>query len=198
MRTLVTILLSTTLVASAARGDLHQVPNPQGALAGKTVILSPGHGFQLVNGVWVWQRPLLHDIREGIHTNEILMEAARHLASAGARVELCRERSYQTAEVIVDNASAGYSETGTWTASAFDAARYQADYRVAPVSAQETATAVFTPTLPVAGHYPVYVWFTQGANRAGDALYRVHHAGGVSEVRLSQKGMGNHWAFLGE
>ena len=183
---------------AAAHADVHQVPNPRGPLAGKTVVLSPGHGYQLRNGVWVWQRPLLHDIREGIHTNEIMMEAARHLAAAGARVELCRERGYQTAEVIVQNGDPGYAETGSWSASAFDPARLGPDYRVSPVSAQETATASFTPDLPLAGRYPVYVWFAQGTNRSSDALYRVHHAGGVSEVRLTQQVMGNHWAFLGE
>lgn len=192
-------LLALSLSAPlAVLADEHQVPNPQGALAGKNVVLSPGHGYQLRNGTWVWQRPLLHQIREGIHTNEVMMEVAKHLASAGARVESCRERSYQTAEVVVDDTDPGYSETGAWTASSFAARRHGATYRYAQVAASESATAEFTPTLPRAGRYPVYVWFTQGTNRTNDALYRVHHAGGVSEVRLGQGGYGGHWTFLGE
>lgn len=191
-------LFLTLSLPPSAFADEHQVPNPQGALAGKNVILSPGHGYQIRNGVWVWQRPLLHQIREGIHTNEVMMEVARHLASAGARVESCRERSYQTAEVVVDETDAGYRETGNWTSSSFAARRHGATYRYAQVAAQESATAEFTPTLPRAGRYPVYVWYTQGSNRTGDALYRVHHAGGVSEVRRSQGGYGGHWTFLGE
>lgn len=186
-------------IAGFAAADEHLVATEKGALEGKTVILSAGHGYMLLNGVWVWQRPLLNEIREDIHTNEIMIEyVQRYLINAGAKVETCRERSFQTAEVVVDDQSAGYSETGTWTSSTSSAARYGARYRVAAVSAQGGASASFTPNLPSPGRYPVYVWYAQGANRASDALYRVHHAGGVSEVRVDQRAFGNHWAFLGE
>lgn len=190
---------ATLLHALPALANEHLVPNEQGPLAGKKLVFSPGHGYQFLNGAWRWQRPLLHEIREDIHTNEIFIEVIqRYLAGAGLRVESCRERSFQTEEVIVDDRSAGYAETGSWTSSTVVPAHYGNRYRYAASSPQETATAEFTPTIPKDGVYPVYVWFTQGANRAGDALYRVHHAGGVSEVRLSQTTMGNHWRFLGE
>ncbi|MGE0711818.1 MAG: hypothetical protein AB7N76_30885 [Planctomycetota bacterium] len=185
------------LLALPALADEHLVPTPGGELDGKTVVLSPGHGRMLVNGSWAWQRPLLHDIREDIHTNEIMIEVVqRYLAGAGARVEFCRERSFQTNEVIVDDPAAQTS--GTWTASSATPPFRGQGYRYAAVSLQETATIAFVPDLPAAGRYPVYVWFSQGGNRATDALYRVHHTGGVSEVRLPQHIMGSHWAFLGE
>lgn len=186
-------------IAGLAPADEHLVASEPGALDGKTVVLSAGHGYQLLSGGWAWQRPLLHEIREDIHTNEIMIEyVQRYLINAGAKVETCRERSFQTAEVVVDDQSAGYAETGTWASSTAVPQRYGARYRYATVSLQQSASASFTPSLPSAGRYPVYVWYTQGANRASDALYRVHHAGGVSEVRVNQQAFGNHWAFLGE
>jgi len=188
-----------TLTPLAASGNEHLVPNEQGPLAGKKLVFSPGHGYQFLNGAWRWQRPLLHEIREDIHTNEIFIEVIqRYLAGAGLRVESCRERSFQTEEVIVDDRDPGYAETGSWTDSTVVPAHYGNRYRYAASSPQESATAEFTPDIPKDGVYPVYVWFTHGANRASDALYRVHHAGGVSEVRLNQTSMGNHWRFLGE
>ncbi|MBL4844408.1 MAG: N-acetylmuramoyl-L-alanine amidase, partial [Planctomycetes bacterium] len=187
------------LVGGLASANEHLVPNEQGALSGKNLVFSPGHGYQRLNGVWRWQRPFLNEIREDIHTNEIFIEVIqRYLAGAGLRVESCRERSFQTEEVVVDDRSAGYSETGAWSDSTVVPAHYGNRYRFAASAPQETATAEFTPTIPADGVYPVYVWFTHGGNRAVDALYRVHHAGGVSEVRLTQAVMGNHWRFLGE
>lgn len=186
-----------TLSAPSARADEHLVPAAPGALSGKTVVLSPGHGRMLRNGGWGWQRPLLHEIREDIHTNEIMIEVVqRYLVGAGCRVESCRERSFQSAEVLVDDQAA--SASGAWTASSNVNAFFGRGYRWARSSSSESATLSFTPDLPRAGRYPVYVWFTQGSDRARDALYRVHHTGGVSEVRLAQHELGDHWRFLGE
>ncbi|HBP17344.1 MAG TPA: hypothetical protein DEA08_06085 [Planctomycetes bacterium] len=191
------LFASALFSASVVLADEHLVPSEPGALSGKTVVLSPGHGRMLRNGAWAWQRPLLHEIREDIHTNEIMIEVVqRYLVGAGCRVESCRERSFQTAEKLVDDPAAAAS--GTWTPSTNVNAFFGSGYRWARSSANESATLTFTPDLPRAGRYPVYVWFTQGSDRARDALYRVHHSGGVSEVRLPQHVMGNHWRFLGE
>src|SRR5262245_42207188 len=104
MRGLRTLVL-LSLLASAARADDHQRPEPSGPLAGKTVVLSPGHGYLDDAGSWRWQRGLHHEIREDIHTNEIVIEhLARLLVNAGARVESVRERSFVSDEVVVDDA----------------------------------------------------------------------------------------------
>jgi len=186
------------VVCSVASADQHLRSNPNAALSGKTVVMSPSHGrMQNTNGTWRWQRPIVNDIQEDIHNNEIFIEyLQRYLVNAGATVESVRERSYQTAEVIVDDGQATYS--GTWTDSSSTSGYYGNGYRYAGGATSVTARATFQPNLPRAGYYPVYVWFTQGGNRTRDARYRVHHTGGVTEVRMDQSRMGNHWRFLGE
>jgi hypothetical protein len=190
--------LAALFAAAPSYADEHLVPTPGGDLDGKTVVISPGHGRMFTNGAWRWQRPLLHDIREDIHTNEIMIEVVqRYLSGAGARIEFCRERSFQSADVAdLDDAAA--TTTGTWTVSSNVRPFFGTGYRYARSQATETATATFTPDVPVAGRYPVYVRWTQGSDRARDALYRVHHTGGVTEVRLAQNTGGNHWRFLGD
>jgi hypothetical protein len=189
------------LSASPVLGDVHLVPNPNGALAGKNVVFSPGHGRMLdSNGTW-WrfQRGVQFGIQEDIHTNEIFIEyIQRFLAGAGARVASCRERSFQANEVIVDSGHAGYSETGSWTASTSATDFYGSGYRWANTEATTTATATFTPDIPEAGRYPIYVWYTQSGNRALDARFEVHHTGGVTSVEVNQQIWGGGWVFLGD
>src|SRR6266568_2351730 len=69
--------------------------------------------------------------------------------------------------------------------------------RIASLAAAETATATYTPTIPVAGYYPVYCWTRHGSDR-GDQLYRIRHTGGESQVRIPHHMVGNGWIFLGE
>ncbi|MDC3379005.1 N-acetylmuramoyl-L-alanine amidase, partial [Planctomycetota bacterium] len=200
-RTALVLAASLALLAAPALADIHLVPNENGALSGKTIVMSPGHGYMWDSGLnrWRYQRGVTHTMREDIHTNEIFIEYLQYyLANAGARVESCRERSFQTNEVIVDNADAGYSETGTWGAST-SAPRFRgANYKTAPVSANGNATATFSANLPESGNYPVYVWFTTGGNRSTQARYTVHHSGGATTVAIDQRAFGNSWVFVGD
>ncbi len=190
------------MIASPVFGDVHLVPNPNGALTGKNVVFSPGHGRMLdSNGTW-WrfQRGVQFGIQEDVHTNEIFIEYIQHfLTGAGARVESCRERSFQANEVIVDNGDPGYRETGSWAASTSAPDFYgSGGYRWANAEAATTATATFAPDIPEAGRYPVYVWYTPGGNRAADAHFEIHHAGGTTNVEVNQQIWGGGWVFLGE
>ncbi|MGE0713414.1 MAG: N-acetylmuramoyl-L-alanine amidase [Planctomycetota bacterium] len=191
-------LALASLLGTSLRADVHAVPNEQGALRGKTVVFSPGHGFLLDSGSWRYQRGVVHDLREDVHTNEIFsLYVQYYLANAGARVESVRERWFGEQEVIVDDADPGFRATGAWTSSSATAPFRGAGYRWAQVSRAATATAEFTPDIPQSGRYPVYVWFSVGANRATDATFVVHHSGGTSRVRLNQQQPGGHWTFLG-
>lgn len=195
----VVLCLSASAATTPSLADEHLVRNPQGPLAGKTVVISPGHGNLLGSGGWSYQRGVTHELREDIHTNEIVtVYLQRLLLNAGARVESVRERSFNPHEAIVDNGSASYRETGVWTSSTSAPEFYGQNYRYAAAAAQATATAEFAPALPAAGRYPVYVWFTRGANRARDARFVVHHTGGQSTVIVDQSDLGDHWLFLGE
>lgn len=173
---------------------------PQGALTGRTVWLSPGHGWLWNGSDWSTQRPNTFGIVEDLSNAEAVMAyLARYLWNAGASVWLVRERSLNAKEIVVDNddGAPSYTETGTWTTSGTPG-YLDSTYRYANTSAFTTATARWRPTVAEAGWYPVYVWFLQGDNRAADVRFVVHHAGGETLVPISQEVHGQTWHFVGE
>jgi len=52
--------------------------------------------------------------------------------------------------------------------------------------------------LPERGEYAVYISFKSLAASTEEALYRVHHLGGVSEFRINQQMGGGTWIYLGK
>ncbi|MFC1705311.1 hypothetical protein ACFL59_00630 [Planctomycetota bacterium] len=205
-----TVILGAMLLAPApARADVHDTPNGNGALAGKTVVISGGHGKTPKSGGWYYQRPTTPTsyqdrsrVQEDIHNNEIVIEyLQRYLSNAGAVVFTCRERSFQRNEVLIDNRDAGYGESGTWEPQGGESQSHSdyfgSGYRYHRVSTVETASARFSFTVPTSGRYPVYVWYTPSSNRSTDALYRIHHLGGVTEVRVDQQRYRAFWFYLG-
>jgi N-acetylmuramoyl-L-alanine amidase len=174
-----------------------------GALSGTQIVISPGHGFFYSSavGAWTTQRGLTYGLIEDIHTNQIAMDyLIPMLERAGATVHSCRERSRQTAEVIVQNEDGppAYTETGTWNDAASPGLGFGGtDYRTAAASASATAEAVFRPDLPAEGDYPVWIWYRGGQNRVTDARCSVVHTGGVTEITLNQEIFSARWVYLG-
>lgn len=172
-----------------------------GVLAGKTIVVSPGHG-KVWNSTYGWgyQRPLIDGLREDLHTNEIAMRyLIPALENLGARVISVRERSEVRHERIGDNDQGApvYRESGTWFRSTLKGYN-GGSYRYAVTAARTTATAVWTIPVPVDASYPVYVFFRAGANRTKDALYAIHHTGGVTRVRVDQTRNDQRWLHLGD
>ncbi|MDH3970492.1 MAG: RHS domain-containing protein, partial [Rhodospirillales bacterium] len=99
-------------------------------------------------------------------------------------------------EVVVDNAAA--TLVGTWTATDYtlDGPFRDADW-IYHAAGTGTASASFAPALPAAGTYRVYARWTQRANRASNAPFTVHHAGGSTTVRVNQEVNGGIWVLLG-
>ncbi|MFC5471168.1 hypothetical protein ACFPPD_20995, partial [Cohnella suwonensis] len=97
--------------------------------------------------------------------------------------------------VTVDNAaSTGVTKVGTWTTSTFDTNRYGADY----LHNGGIKSVTFTPTLPSAGTYSVYMMWPAGTNRATNAPVDILHAGVTSTVTVNQTTGGNQqWNLLG-
>ena len=95
--------------------------------------------------------------------------------------------------IILDTASPGYTETGTWTDSGL-AAAYSASSRFEEAGAGGTAT--WRPNIPQTGSYDVYVWFPVHANRATNAPFTV--VGSTSQtVQFNQRTQGPYWNFVG-
>lgn len=173
----------------------------QGALTGRRIAISPGHGFYWHSTLgWTTQRGLIDGLIEDIHTAEICNQyLIPMLENLGAEVVFTREHGEVPLDAVVDNdqGQPAYAETGGWSLSA-SSGYNGGTYRFANATAVETATATWT--IPVArdGLYPVYAWFRASSNRTSEAHYRVHHSGGVAEVTIDQQRDNLTWVWLGD
>jgi uncharacterized lipoprotein YddW (UPF0748 family) len=175
---------------------------PHGALTGKTVWLSAGHGWYWSSTLnrWTTQRGNNYGLVEDFSNAEAVnYYLARYLWNAGADVWLVRERAMTEHEIIVDNddGAPAYVETGSWTTSGWPGYN-GGTYRYAASAEDLSATATWTPNLPEAGWYAVWAWYRHGTNRPTDVRYEIHHAGGVTMVSISQEVHGQTWYYLGE
>ena len=170
-----------------------------GSLWGKSIFLSPGHGWYYDSGsAWITQRGNTNDIVEDLSNAEAVDNyLIQYFWNAGAGVYTCRERDINTHEVIVDNTDAEYSDTGGWFDTTSTPDYYGSNYRAVQVVTSGTAEASWTFSPPADGTYSVYVWYTGGANRSTDAAYTVHHAGGDTVIIQNQQRDGYTWKNLG-
>ena len=174
-------------------------PTAVGALAGKTVWLSPGHGWLNSGSGFTTQRGNTNDIVEDLVSAEnIDYYLMGYLYNAGSNVWSVRERDVNTNEIIVDNdiPSSGYSETGSWNNGSV--AGYGGTYRVASADATESATASFVPNITQSGLYWVSVRCVAGANRATDVSFKIIHTGDTSIIKVNQEIHGETWVHLGQ
>ncbi len=101
--------------------------------------------------------------------------------------------------VTVDNSDAGFSvRYGTWNSGAYGNP-YGSDYNWALTTAAggSPAEVEWRPSLPHSGAYHVAIWYVEGTNRATDAVFTVHHAGGATPVTVNQQINGETWVELG-
>jgi hypothetical protein len=176
----------------------------RGALSGKIVYMNSGHGWTHDTNFtppWRLQRGTLNLMNEDYGNLDQLNFFATYCFNAGATVVSMRPLGHQTNEIILDNDSAGVTFAGSWSDSVgspyWGAAADAVHYRFATLAATETATATYTPAIPVTGNYPVYCWVRYGSDR-GDQLYRIRHTGGETQIRIPHHMVGNGWVYLGE
>jgi hypothetical protein len=137
------------------------------------------------------------------------------LENAGANVFIPRERDWQVHEVVVDNNGSNgtslyvapeylkESEAGTGFAIGnppyVDENPFRlGSYQTMQSDREATASIQWIPEIPETGDYAVYVSFYASAENTDDALYRVHHSGGVTEFRINQQMGGGTWVYLGK
>jgi N-acetylmuramoyl-L-alanine amidase len=176
-----------------------------GSLIGKTIVLSPGHGWTYYDSIpgWSFQRPLINmpdcptclGIIEDLSNAQIVARyLIPHLLRAGATVWSVRERDFSESELIVDEDSAGVAEDGAWS-DGNSPGGYGDDYRVLSAGGRGAITYPLEPEQE--GVYWVSVWYVEGNNRVRDALFSITHLGGTAEHRLDQTGNGSRWIHLG-
>lgn len=188
---------------SRAEGLVLIGSQPKGGLAGKIIYTHGGHGITADNkgnGKWTFQRGEGFGMIEDLGNIDQMTLLVDYLFRAGATIAPQRPVGHQTHEVVMDNADPGVEFAGNWQTgdgSVYFGKAGSVPYKQARTSKTETATARFTPTIPEAGFYPVYAWTSSGGDRPTDQLYRVHHAGGATEVKVNHRRVGNGLVYLG-
>lgn len=187
---------------------------PRG-LEGRHISLWSSHGryFETAKkGAWQWQRPFLFCTTEDLLTQSFVNPyLIPMLENAGAVVFDAKERDTQANEAIVDNdtpdSDGFYAETGPWDDCGKGFARFFTHLNdtilpftlgsVRSTVAGSKAAAQWTPSIPVAGQYAVYVSYATVEGSVDDAHYTVHHAGGTTTFRVNQQMGGGTWVYLG-
>ncbi len=196
-------------IALSGEGLTDFVAQPAGALEGKIVYTSAGHGLEWNNSLNRWYNGRDEfqntEIVESFGNQDQMSFYADYLLRAGATVVPMRPVGHQLNEVVLDNDSAGVTFTGSWTNSS-SSVFYDEDYgvvadsvayRFTSISPTETETATYTPDIPEAGFYPVYTWVLDSGNRTNQ-LYRIHDSeGGLTEIRVDHRKVGKGWVYLG-
>lgn len=96
--------------------------------------------------------------------------------------------------IVVDNPEADFVGTWTETTASTDKFGNSSRYHAAG-SGSDTAT--WHASIPTAGNYSVYAWWTQHSNRATDAPYTINYEGGSDTVDMNQEVKGGQWNLLG-
>ncbi|MBU1218423.1 fibronectin type III domain-containing protein [Myxococcota bacterium] len=196
-------------------------PKGEGALAGKSVYVSPGHGWYWTGTRWTTQRGYSEGVVEDLSNAESVNQfVVSCLMRSGAHVVPVREIDMTSEMVIVDNDDGNthpergtYEETGDaglFSDSSLDAFAYPSlpisdatnpfslgTNRLMNTSATSTASIRYTFNVPVSGYYNVYISYTSYTERAPDAHYIVNHPGGQAHFRVDQRHHGSTWVLLG-
>jgi len=193
--------------------------NVEGGLSGKTIYVSPGHGwvYDTDSLTWSTQRGITQGMREDDSNTEIVSYfLVPYLQNAGAFVFSARETDRNESFVVVDDADGSafpasgiYEEGGIWaettSGKGYGRTSYPIDinnnvfengkYRYA--TAGSGAWARWTANIPSDGSYHVYVSYKAYTDRAQNAVYTVNHAGGSTEITVNQQHHGSTWVDLG-
>ncbi|MCB9557559.1 MAG: N-acetylmuramoyl-L-alanine amidase [Deltaproteobacteria bacterium] len=192
---------------------------PIGALSGKVIYLSPGHGWTYLpdQGAWRTQRGnnlgIVEDMGNADGVTQFLVPL---LQAAGAQVVGIRELDPTPEWAIVDNDGGGngsYRETGDSSAfsnSTLDGFRVpngtitgstnpfsQGTNRLMLASTNETARATFVLDVPKSGYYNLYIAYSMYSARVSDAEHIVVHPGGRTTFLVDQRRHGSTWVLLG-
>ncbi|MGI8906904.1 MAG: hypothetical protein ACR2IE_10485 [Candidatus Sumerlaeaceae bacterium] len=176
---------------------------PTGSFSGKVVFAMAGHGWTYNDDkqIYYTQRALGHGIVEDFGNLDQMHIFAHLLWNSGATVVPLRPVDHQPNERILDNTSAQVKFYGEWQESSskvyFGGKRDRVPYAFATAQRSETAVARYRPWIPESGDYPVYVWARDGEDRVSAQLYRIAHAGAVTEIHVNHRRVGKGWVWLG-
>ncbi|CAN5456578.1 hypothetical protein BH09SUM1_BH09SUM1_19380 [soil metagenome] len=183
-----------------------------GALSGRIVYCSAGHGWTFQNGAtnsWATQRgddiAGAADMVEDLGNVDQLAFFAQYCLNAGAIVVPFRPIGVQNNEVVIDNDDAQVTflpSSGAWSTSGstrFYGTAGDVPYRfAATTTGAATASAVYDASTLItqSGDYPVYVWVRAGSDRI-DQEFIVTYSGGQASRRVNCRWTGGFWVYIG-
>ena len=154
------------------------------------------------DGSWTFQRGPGHEMIEDLGNIDQMAFLVDYLFRAGATVVPLRPVGHQTNEVVLDNDDAGVTFEGDWSEPKngpmyFGKAGARAVSPGRHLEERKPRTRVTRRRF----RRPVFTRFTRGRVRAAigrpDQLYRVHHPGGITEVTVNHRRVGNGLVYLG-
>jgi peptidoglycan/xylan/chitin deacetylase (PgdA/CDA1 family) len=99
--------------------------------------------------------------------------------------------------VVVDNLHEDFCTTGGWNfGNVVEVRFYRENYRY-KAPGDGTARAEWRFQLVESGDYNIYAWWGWHANRASNAPFVMHHAGGTEVVRVNQQAGAGQWNLIG-
>ena len=195
---------------------------PTNGLTGRHLAMWQSHGWYYEQKLsrWEWQRARVLQTVEDLYTQSyVLPFLVPMLENAGANVLLPRERDCNPFEVIVDNDGAltgnsAYTEKEAlkkWTTGEKEGFAHKREQyldgqnpfregtfrQIETLKKGEVSIATWTPEIPQAGQYAVYVSYKSLPKSTDDALYTVHHKGGKTQFKVNQQMGGGTWIYLG-
>jgi N-acetylmuramoyl-L-alanine amidase len=193
---------------------------PVGALSGKTVYLSPGHGLAVKgrSKEWAIQGGFQHEIAEDLSNLDGVAEfLVPELLAAGAHVVPLREIDPNPEMVIVDDRERDgdrgrYREEGPAELFATAAGGWShprlplrgeqnpfagGESRLMRTTSEPSARAIYVAEVPADGRYYVYISYTSDEGRAADVPVTVRHPGGETHYLVDQRRHGRTWVLLG-
>ena len=192
--------------ASAKYPLVHNASQPYSAkqgLDGKHIALWGSHGIYYVQAyrMWKWQRARLWTTIEDLYTSSYTMPfLVPMLENAGAVVLQPRERDTQLHEVIVDDSQLATGITPTegtgWGRPLKPLLEGDNPFMMGGYSTVKS-TAQYTPNLPEAGEYAVYVSYKSLPKSNPQAKYTVVHKGISTTYHVNQQMGGGTWIYLG-
>ncbi len=96
--------------------------------------------------------------------------------------------------IVIDNGQAGTRFTGSWQVSTGPSPYGSNSLEAASAGLDKYR---WTPTIPAAGEYAVYVWWTALPSRSRTVEYQVRHASGTYTTTRNQQKGGGQWRLLG-
>ncbi len=100
-------------------------------------------------------------------------------------------------EIIIDNDDPGFTFFGGWVFVSSRPGYYGTFYAHDGNMAKGVWSATFTPSIPIAGEYEVYMWWPDWATAANNVPVDIYHGEGTATVTVDESTNGGQWNFVG-